>query len=243
MLTLQELQEDARRGYIADKEEIARILEEVANMSWGRVLDSIADEEAEYEAELFVKAACEMHGIDADNRDVRSLSYADVACLLEHLKFRHSEFRALLDFMFSALQKSRKQNFVLEEFFMIGVEELFQYLKTKGLSEATKPYGRVPEKANRPHDYLHTGKDYDRYRNMMEEDSLADNMDIGTALHKIKSCRRVAWNPNHDLNNYKRRVEEVFEVWDILLIRSFLAAYPEKFQLEDVLSKLRCGKG
>ena len=219
MLTLQELQEDARRGYIADNEKIAEILEKVANMPWGKVLDSIADKEAKYEAELFVQAACELHGIGEEDRDICSLSYAEVACLLEHLKFMHSEFRALLDFMFSALQKSRKQNFVLEQFFMIGVEELFQYLKTKSCYT-----------------------DYDRYRKMMEEDNFTDNMDIGKALHKIKSRRWISWNPNHDLNNYKRRVEEVYEVWDILLIRSFLAAYPEKFQLEDVLNKLRRSK-
>lgn len=252
MLTLQELLEDARRGYIADSEKIAEILEKVANMPWGVVLDSIADKEAKYDAKLFVQAACEMHGINEDDRAVRSLSYAEVASLLEHLKCMHEEFRALMDFMFSALQKSRKQNFVLEQFFMIGVEELFQYLKTKKLSEAVKhhsdcsnmgnnynTYRRMQEEANHHQDDLYTGKDYDRYRKMMEEDNLTDNIDIGTALHKIKSCRRVAWNPNHDLNNYKRRVEEVYEVWDILLIRSFLAVYPEKFLLKDVLNKLQ----
>ncbi len=232
MLTLQELQEDARRGYIADGKKIGEILEKVANMPWGKVLDSIADKEAKYNAELFVRAACELHGINEDDLDIRSLSYAEVACLLEHLKFMHSEFRVLLDFMFSAIQKSRKQNFALEQFFMIGVEELFQYLKTKRLSEAVENHS----------DCSNMGNGYKAYRKMMEEDNLTDNMDIGKALHKIKSCRWVSWNPNHDLNNYKRRVEEVYEVWDILLIRSFLAAYPEKFQLEDVLDKLRRSK-
>lgn len=221
-LTLKDIQEDARRGYIADKEKIARIMERVAEIPMGEMFDAVFDKDSREMGELLV--GCLLEEREIQDGDIRSLPYAELACLLDQTELMNGRgvpFRNQGLFQLIQLfQKGRTNNLLLEQFSLIGVKELFDLLEDLGgYGEA---YG------------LHR-----RFRKIMGEDGFSANMGIGKAIEKIRNRREVYLKPWWQPKDYERRLEEMYEVWTILLIDSFRLAYPKRFRLGDIVNKLR----
>lgn len=225
-------------GCIDDRTEVAEIVTKFINQSLVQVLETA---DAKIKEVIETLAGCLlMEDWDLSRESMESLKYTELLCLIDNTKIDPAEildndrqgynnigvklpqppFRYLgLNDIYVLLKTTEKTNSLVKQFMSINVYSLFAYLKNVGNDgEVTDVWNILKRRA----------------------DDLKINIEPNASMHDIlyKADETwKSWNPWKSISDYYNKVIFVFEIFSSLLIDCFKHAYPEKFQMENIIKK------
>lgn len=228
MITLEKiLQEVDSKGCIADEREIAQILEQMADIPLGEILDAAADQEMKKMSRLIIEVLCEENGLCEG--DVRALTYTDVLCMLrktqivnDGVSFRYQGIYWLR----CMLQGARGGSVLISRYLSIGAEGLFSYLSNSHTDR--KAADAVCDRCRKACRTL---------------DMYGMDWSIGEALEEMRRRGEVVWKPWRSWELHRQKIHEMYQGWKCLLMDPFRVVYPEKFCLDNVAGRYRCAAG
>lgn len=230
-------------GYIDNMTEVAKIVTKFVDQPLSEMLDTV---DMKTKETIETLAGCLLtEDWDLSKESVGSLKYADLLCLIDNTRIYPSEdkdsdqsvfyysidaelpkppFRYLgLYDIYSLLQNAEKTNHTIKLFLSINVNSLFAYLKSIS-SEAVffNVWDTLWERAD-----------------ALKIDIGADTS-IRDILNQTEEIMGI-WSPWRPIRDYYHKILFVFEIYSSLLIDCFRYAYPERFQLDNIIDNIKGG--
>lgn len=225
-------------GCIDNRTEVAKIVTKFINRSLADILDTVNMGMKEVIETLAGCLLTEEWGLSEES--VESLKYTELLCLIDNTRIDPSEdkdndwtvyhsidaelpqppFRYLgISDIYILLKNAEKTSNLVKLFLSINVKAFFTYLESISNDGAlTDVWNTLRERV----------------------DALKLNMGPDASIRDIlKQAEEIKgnWTPWTPIRNYYNKVLFVFEIYSSLLIDCFKYAYPERFQLQNIIKK------
>lgn len=240
---LEQIVRSSYTGYIDNMTEVAKIATKFINLSLTEIIDTV---DMKTKETIEILAGCLLtEEWDLSKESVESLKYADLLCLIDNTgiyPYEEEDRGQLLSYysidaelpkppfrylglydIYFLLKKAEKTNHTIKLFLSINVNSLFAYLKSIS-SEAVFFYvwDTLWERAD-----------------ALKIDIGADTS-IRDILNQTEEIMGI-WSPWRPIRDYYHKILFVFEIYSSLLIDCFRYAYPERFQLENIINNIKGG--